>query len=369
MSAIESLFDPFSLKSLAVDNRVVMAPMTRNHSPDNIPTEASVEYYRRRAAGGVGLIITEGTCPNHIAANGYENVPYFHGEERLAGWKKIVDAVHAEGGKIAPQLWHCGGMRKRGVMPEGDVDGYTPSGMNVPGKVKRYIMTQQDIDDVVQSFAEAARDAQRLGFDAIELHGAHGYLIDQFFWEGTNRRTDGYGGSMAARGRFATEIIAACRAALGPDFPIILRWSQWKQQDFTARLAPSPQLLEAFLRPLIDAGVDVFHCSQRRFWEREFEDSDLNLAGWVKKLTGVPTITVGSVSLDQDFVSQPSEGEGAASEPASIDRLLEMLDRGDFDLVAVGRALIANPDWPKVVRSGDTSGLHAFSKDQLATLT
>ena len=261
MSAVDSLFQSFSLKSLETPNRVVMAPMTRNHSPDNVPTDASVEYYRRRAAGGVGLIITEGTCPNHIAANGYPDVPYFHGEERLAGWKKVVDAVHAEGGKIAPQLWHCGGMRKRGVMPEGDVDGYTPSGMNVPGKVTRYVMTQQDIDDVVRAFAEGARDAQRVGFDAVEIHGAHGYLIDQFFWEGTNQRTDGYGGSMAARGRFAVEVIEACRAEVGPDFPLILRWSQWKQQDFTARLAETPQLLEAFLQPLIDAGVDAFHCS------------------------------------------------------------------------------------------------------------
>jgi len=368
VSAIDSLFDPFSLKSLQMDNRVVMAPMTRNHSPDNVPTDATVEYYRRRAAGGVGLILTEGTCPNHIAASGYEHVPYFHGEERLAGWKKVVDAVHAAGGKIAPQIWHCGGMRKRGVMPEGDVDGYAPSGMNVPGKVNRHIMTQQDIDDVVRAFAEAARDAQRLGFDAVELHGAHGYLIDQFFWEGTNQRTDGYGGSMSARARFAVEVIEACRSEVGADFPIILRWSQWKQQDFAARLAPTPQLLEAFLQPLIDAGVDAFHCSQRRFWEPEFDGSDLNLAGWVKKLTGMPTITVGSVSLDQDFVAQPAEGDGAASQPASIDRLLEMLDRGDFDLVAVGRALIANADWPKVVRSGDTLSLKPFSKALLATL-
>ena len=368
MPPIDSLFNSFSLKSLSMANRIVMAPMSRYHSPDNIPSEASAAYYQRRAAGGVGLILTEGTCPNHIAANGYENVPYFHGEERLAGWKKVVDQVHAEGGKIAPQLWHCGGIRKRGVMPEGDVDGYTPSGMNVPGKVTRHVMTQQDIDEVVRAYAEGARDAQRLGFDALEIHGAHGYLIDQFFWEGTNQRTDGYGGSMAARGRFAVEVIEACRSEVGPNFPILLRWSQWKQQDFSARLASSPQLLESFLQPLVDAGVDAFHCSQRRFWEPEFEGSDMNLAGWVKKLTGMPTITVGSVSLDQDFISQTSEGDGAESKPASIDRLLEMLDRGDFDLVAVGRALIANPDWPKVVRSGDTLGLRAFSKDQLATL-
>ena len=173
---------------------------------------------------------------------------------------------------------------------------------------------------------------------------------------------------MAARGRFAVEVIEACRAEVGPNFPILLRWSQWKQQDFSARLAASPQLLESFLQPLVDAGVDAFHCSQRRFWEPEFEGSDMNLAGWVKKLTGMPTITVGSVSLDQDFISQTSEGDGAESKPASIDRLLEMLDRGDFDLVAVGRALIANPDWPKVVHSGNTLGLQAFNKDLLAEL-
>ncbi|MGB2419219.1 MAG: 12-oxophytodienoate reductase, partial [Luminiphilus sp.] len=167
---------------------------------------------------------------------------------------------------------------------------------------------------------------------------------------------------------FVSEIIAACRAEVGKDFPIILRWSQWKQQDYTARLATTEALLAEFLEPLVDAGVDIFHCSQRRFWEPEFDDSDMNLAGWVKKLTGMPTITVGSVSLDQDFVSQPSEGDGATSEPASIDRLLEMMDRGDFDLVAVGRALIANPDWPKVVRSGDTADLQPYNKDLLAEL-
>ena len=367
MPAIDRLFDPFLLKSLSTENRVVMAPMTRNHSPDNIPGEASAAYYRRRAAGGVGLIITEGTCPNHIAANGYPDVPYFHGEERLAGWKAIVDAVHAEGGKIAPQLWHCGGMRKRCVMPEGDVNGYTPSGMNVPGKVTRHVMTQQDIDDVVRAFAEGARDAQRLGFDAVEIHGAHGYLIDQFFWEGTNQRTDGYGGSMAARGRFAIEVIEACRSEVGPDFPIILRWSQWKQQDYTARLAPTPELLEQFLAPLADAGVDIFHCSQRRFWEPEFESSELNLAGWTRKITGKPCITVGSVGLDGEFL-QFMVNTDKVAQTANIDGLLERLEADEFDLVAVGRALLVDPQWADKVREGRFEDIAPFSREALKTL-
>ena len=280
----------------------------------------------------------------------------------------MVDAVHAEGGQIAPQLWHVGGMRKRGIPPEGDVDGYAPSGMNVPGKVNRHTMTTSDIDDVIEAFATAARDAKNLGFDAVEIHGAHGYLIDQFFWEGTNQRDDQYGGSMANRSRFAIDIVNACRAEVGADFPIILRWSQWKQQDYTARLAPTPEELAAFLEPLVDAGVSMFHCSQRRFWEPEFQGSDLNLAGWVKKLTGLPTITVGSVSLDTEFIPKPGEVGFSSAKPASLDQLMTMLDRGDFDLVAVGRALIANPNWAQIVASGDMNGLVPFEKPMLMTL-
>ena len=368
MSSNESLFKSFELKSLRSSNRIVMAPMTRNQSPGNVPREDNVEYYRRRAAGGTGLIVTEGTCVNHIAASGYPDVPYFHGEERLAGWKKVVDAVHAEGGTIAPQLWHCGGMRKAGTLPEGDVEGYTPSGMNVPGRVNRHIMTKQDIDDVIRAFAEGARDAKALGFDAVEIHGAHGYLLDQFFWAGTNQRDDEYGGSLENRGRFVKEIVEACRAEVGPDYTLMFRWSQWKQQDYAARLVNSESELAEFLAPLVAAGVDIFHCSQRRFWEPEFEGSDLNLAGWVKKLTGKPTITVGSISLDADFIPEPGQHVFREGKPASIDRLIEMLDRGDFDMVAVGRALIANPDWAKLVSKGGVSDLKAFEKEMLMSL-
>ncbi len=368
MSDTSVLFQPFQYGSLALSSRIVMAPMTRNQSPGNVPGPQSVEYYRRRAAGGVGLIITEGTCIDHIAASGYPDVPYFHGEERLAGWQRVADAVHAEGGKIAPQLWHCGGMRKAGTPPEGDVDGYAPSGMNMPGKVNRHVMTRQDITDVVEAFARGAADAKRLGFDAVEIHGAHGYLIDQFFWEGTNRRDDEYGGSLENRGRFAIEVIEAVRAAVGPDFTIMLRYSQWKQQDFTARLVQTPQELERFLSPLKEAGVDIFHCSTRRFWEPEFEDSDLNLAGWTRKLTGCPTITVGSVGLNADFIPLPGENHFREAEPASLEQLVSRMEREEFDLVAVGRALIANPDWARMVKAGRSAELRPFEKEMLATL-
>ncbi|BFM15998.1 NADH:flavin oxidoreductase [Maricurvus nonylphenolicus] len=366
MSNANILFQPFKLGNLELNNRIVMAPMTRTYSPGNIPNDMVVEYYRRRAEGGVGLIVTEGTCINHKAATGYPNVPFIHGDEALAGWKKVVDAVHAEGGKIAPQLWHVGGVRRPGV--NGDEPGHSPSGMGKPGKVTGHAMTKEDIDEVVAAFAQAAKDSKEIGFDAIELHGAHGYLIDQFFWDGTNQRDDEYGGDLAQRSRFAIEIIKACREAVGPDFPIILRFSQWKQQDYEARLVETPEALEAFLKPLSEAGVDIFHCSTRRFWEPEFEGSDLNLAGWTRKITGKPAITVGSVGLNADFLPEDGFVEFKSAEPASLDNLIQRMDNEEFDLVAVGRALIANPDWSNKVRDNLSNDLVAYDKDMLKEL-
>jgi 2,4-dienoyl-CoA reductase-like NADH-dependent reductase (Old Yellow Enzyme family) len=156
------------------------------------------------------------------------------------------------------------------------------------------------------------------------------------------------------------------RAAVGSDYPIVLRYSQWKQQDFSVKLAPTPQELEAFLAPLTAAGVDCYHCSQRRYWEPEFEGSELNLAGWTKKLSGKPTITVGSIGLDQEFIA--SYGTDEASKPATIDGLLERLERGEFDLAAVGRALIANPDWPQLVREGRLEQARPYERAILAEL-
>ncbi|MBL0951644.1 MAG: NADH:flavin oxidoreductase [Pseudomonas sp.] len=368
MSApVQALFAPFRLGNLELPTRVVMAPMTRSFSPGGVPNAKVVEYYRRRAAAGVGLIVTEGTTVGHKAANGYPNVPRFYGEDALAGWKQVVDAVHAEGGKIVPQLWHVGNVRKLGTEPDASVPGYGPMEKVKDGQVVVHGMTQADIDEVIAAFAQAACDAKAIGMDGVEIHGAHGYLIDQFFWEGSNQRTDGYGGDLAARSRFAIELIQAVRAAVGPDFPIILRYSQWKQQDYTARLVQTPEQLEAFLKPLSDAGVDIFHCSTRRFWEPEFEGSDLNLAGWTRKLTGKPTITVGSVGLDGEFLQFMVKTDKVA-EPASLENLLERLNKEEFDLVAVGRALLVDPDWALKVREGREQDILPFSREALTSL-
>lgn len=229
-------------------------------------------------------------------------------------------------------------------------------------------MTEGDIADVIAAFAKAAKDAKAIGFDGVEVHGAHGYLLDQFFWADLNERDDDWGGSLVKRTRFAAEVIRAIRKEVGPDYPVILRWSQWKQQDYNARLAQNPQELEQFLAPLTDAGVDMFHCSTRRFWEPEFEGSNLNLAGWTKKVSGKPTMTVGSVGLDNAFAEE-GQADFVEAKPASIGSLLDMLERDEFDLVAVGRALIANPDWANKIKGEETGSLVPYTKEMLTNLT
>ncbi|MFN3834500.1 MAG: NADH:flavin oxidoreductase [Glycocaulis sp.] len=365
MTSAAPLFQPFQLGSLHLANRIVMAPMTRSFSPGGVPGDDVVAYYTRRAENAVGLIITEGTTINRPGASFDPAVPNFHAPDALAGWKRVVDAVHAAGGKIAPQLWHVGLARRPGTGPHPEAPSDSPSGVLHTGKQIGEPMSEADIADTVHAFAAAARASVETGFDAIELHGAHGYLIDQFFWDGLNKRADRYGGDLVGRTRFAQEIIKAVRAEMPSDMPLILRYSQWKQQDYGARLAETPQALEALLAPLSDAGVDVFHASTRRFWIPEFEGSDLNLAGWTKKLTGKPVITVGSVGLNSDFLGA-FMGEGSPA--ASIDGLIQRFEAGEFDLVAVGRALLSNYQWAAKVRDGRFGELNDFSAEALEEL-
>jgi 2,4-dienoyl-CoA reductase-like NADH-dependent reductase (Old Yellow Enzyme family) len=370
-STLDTLFEPAQIAGLSVRNRFVMAPMTRCESPDGRPTTEVATYYGRRAQGGVGLIITEGTSVGHPAASNDSNIPRFEGDA-LPGWKQVVDAAHAGGARIVPQLWHAGLLRKWHA--HGVKHGYgarqevSPSGwLNSDEKICDPMSTD-DIEAVVTAFGAAAHDAHELGFDGIELQGAHGYLIDQFLWAGTNRRNDRYGGTLGRRSQFAADIVAECRRMTTPDFPIIFRFSQWKQQDYRAQLATTPEELEQVLSPLCDAGVDIFHPSQRRYWQPEFDGSDRTLAGWTRKVTGKPAIIVGSVGLALDL-RKAGFAAGAAAEVASLERIPAMFDRGEFDLVAVGRLMLGNPEWCNAVRAGRLADIKPYSSEMLARLT
>jgi len=368
---LDVLFQPLDIKTLSLKNRVVMAPMTRTFSENGIPDDNVAQYYRRRAQAEVGLILSEGTVINRPAARNDPKIPFFHGDAALSGWQHVIDEVHAAGGKMGPQLWHVGSVPNMFSewVPDAPVE--SPSALAAAEKPRGEAMSDEAIADTIAAFGQAAADAKRLGFDTFEIHGAHGYLIDQFFWSVTNQRKDRFGGAtIKERSAFASEVLKSMRTAVGQDYPIILRVSQWKQQDFTAKLAATPEAMADWLVPLVEAGADILHCSQRRFWEPEFPEIDgddgLNFAGWAKKLTGAVTISVGSVGLSNDAMS--SFG-GESSTPVGLERLLTRMERDEFDLIAVGRALLGDPLWVTKVREGNQADLQPFEARLLQTLS
>jgi 2,4-dienoyl-CoA reductase-like NADH-dependent reductase (Old Yellow Enzyme family) len=380
---VAPLFEPYELRGLRLANRIVMAPMTRGFSPEGVPGHDVAAYYSRRATAGVGLIITEGVGVDHPAALGGsgvdgDNAPHMYGKAALDGWKLVVARVHAAGGAIAPQLWHQGVMREAGTGPHPDHPSLRPSG--VWGPLDRQTlsdagymsavapatapMTDEEIADVIAAFGRSARHAAEIGFDAIAIHGAHGYLIDDFLWDETNLRADSWGGDRVRRTLFAAEVVRAIRASAG-ELPIIFRFSQLKQQDVRARLARTPQELEEVLGPIAEAGVDAFDGSQRYFDRPEFEGSSLNLGGWAKKITGKAGMTVGGVGLPGGKTAEPDDAAREGWE--NVHKVAARLERGEFDLVGVGRSLMNDPYWVQRVRDG--SPFKPLSPDARRMLT
>ncbi|MBS3691803.1 MULTISPECIES: 12-oxophytodienoate reductase [Rhodococcus] len=357
------LFQPLRIRSLELSNRIVMSPMTRTYSIEGVPGRDVADYYRRRAEGGTGLIVTEGVAIDHETAVDHANVPNLHTPAAQAGWRKVVDDVHAAGGKIVPQLWHVGPLWGAMTQMDPSLKPMRPSGEWGPLGVTSYsaayveraqasteAMTEQDIQDVIDAYVRSAKHAVELGFDGIAIHGGHGYLLDSFFWEGTNQRDDAWGGDLERRTKFPAAVVAAIRAAIGPDLPIIYRFSQHKQQDFTAKIAETPEELGVILGALVDAGVDVLDASIRRFDVPAFEGSDLSLAGWAKKLTGAVTMAVGSVGIGKSL--RDSRIEGVAPVVDNIPQLEERIGSGEFDLIAIGRLHLADPALATTLRAG-----------------
>ena len=376
------LFTPFSTRALRLPNRFVMAPMTRGFSPGGVPGAEVPGYYRRRAEGGAGLIITEGVGVDHPSSigsgsMGEDNIPLLHGDAPLAAWRQVVDAVHDAGGRIVPQLWHMGAIRQAGTGPHPDAPSLRPSGLWGPADKAMmppdYLaamaaptapMTESDIADVIAGFARSAANARAVGFDGIAIHGAHGYLLDSFNWRHTNQRTDRWGGTIAGRSRLGAEVVRAVRSAIGPDLPIFYRWSQWKLHDYEASNAETPAELDALLAPLVEAGVDVFDVSTRVFSRAAFAGSDLTLAGWTRKLTGVAAMAVGGVGLSKDLQSSFGGGTVAVD---NLDAVSARIEAGEFDLIAVGRSMLVDPHWVEKLRRGDA--FQPFELSAYATLS
>ncbi len=370
---LSGLFTPFQLGNLTLKNRIVMPAMGLAVCEDGAPNEEHADYYARRAQGGAALVMTEGVYIDHPSLGDNPLLGRFHGDHVIDAWRMVAERVHQAGGFVMPELWHVGLIPLVADVMAGEEPRYreelgqvSPSGYIAPGRKVTEGMTQKGIDQVIEAYGRGADLAMELGYDGVEIHGGHGYLIDQFLWPETNKRTDAYGGGPRERGRFAGEVVAEIRRRIGPGVPIVMRISQWKTVDYDARIASSPTELEQLLAPMSEAGIDLFDCSQRRFWEPVFASSDFNWAGWTKKVTGKPTMTIGSIGLDCDMQASLGEGREAGRDLASLDELARRFDRGDFDLVGVGRAIIAEPDWAHIVRAGEFERLKPFSPSVIA---
>ncbi|KRE63735.1 alkene reductase [Nostocoides sp. Soil756] len=322
------LFTPLPTPLGELPHRIVLAPLTRNRADENgVPTDLQVEYYRQRASAA--LIITEGTQPSAVG-QGYLNTPGIHSAEQVAGWRRVADAVHGEGGRIVVQLMHAG----RVAHPDNKhgLETVAPSALAAPGEmftangpkphpVPR-ALSEDEIPSVVQEYVDAARNAIDAGLDGVEVHGANGYLIHQFLAPGSNQRTDGYGGSPAARARFGIEVVRAVVDAIGAD-RVGLRLSPAHNiQGATEEdEADTRATYTAFLEGIADLGIAYVSV---------LADPRGELAATIRSLhQGVLLINDGFTSV--------TTREGAE----------KLLAEGLGDAVVVGRLFLANPDLPR----------------------
>ncbi|MFT3690309.1 alkene reductase [Paenirhodobacter sp.] len=329
----DKLFTPGRLGRIEIANRVVMAPLTRNRAFDRVPTDLMVEYYRQRA--GAGLIVSEGTQISPVG-QGYAWTPGIHTPAQVAGWRRVTDAVHAEGGRIVCQIWHVGRISLPAII-EGGLTPVAPSaiaaraktfdGTNFAETGVPHALTLPEIEATLADYAHAAACAVEAGFDGVEIHAANGYLIDQFLRDTSNARTDAYGGPIANRVRFLREVLAAVTGAIGADRTGI-RVSPWSNANAVGLDSDTPALCAAVAEVL--------------------NAHDLAFVHVVEGQTGGPrdtpdaTLAAFRASLKAPYIANNGyTREMAVSAVAS----------GRADAVAFGRAFIANPDLPARLRA------------------
>lgn len=344
---LENLFETYQLnETITLNNRILMAPLTRCMADaELVPTAEMVAYYARRA--DAGLIITEATIIRPDG-QGYPNTPGIFTQSQIAGWRKVTDAVHAKGGKIFVQLWHTGRVAHPHFFGGGDV--LAPSAQKIEGSVPRmreltYVTpkpaTLEDIQGLVRDYAKAAENAIEAGFDGVEIHGANGYLIDAFLHHDSNRRTDEYGGTPEKMSRFALEVVDAIIARIGKD-RTGLRLSPGAYfnmaTDSRDRAVFDYLLPELETRDIAFVHIGIFDDSM------EFDYLGGRASSYVRAHYGKTLVGVGSYSAE------------TASEAIAADK---------FDLIAIGRPFIANPDYIARVRDG--LELVPYSDEMLAT--
>lgn len=348
-------FKSFDSNKINLKNRFVMAPVPTGFTKNGVPTAGNIQFYGKRAES-IGLIIAGAININHPTASNNEKIPNINSQEEITAWTKITDEVHSKNSKIVGQIWHSGGFRKLGQANLSS-EVTTPSGLFNGEKIGES-MTKEEIKNLILKFADAASNVKKAGFDGVEIHGAHGSLIHDFFCDKMNKRTDEYG--ISNRTLFAEEVIKACRQAVGDSFPIFLRISNFKMYDLNTQLASSPEEFENFILPLSNAGVDIFDCSALCFTDTAFKGFNGSLAYWTKKITNKPTINVGSIGSNKPFLSDLSEiinkivnnpgfsnNDSSSKQPIiyNMESLNNSLKNNDFDLIALGRPFLLDAEW------------------------
>lgn len=376
---LDILSSDFHLGKLKLNNRIVMAPMSRNLSPNHRPNQDVASYYQRRASGGVGLIITEACAVDHPAAHGaqaHAGGPRYAPSltsQTSSSWGNVLRAVKKYSTPIFMQLWHVGSTREPELTENPDVAAYGPSAVIHPKLINQsarvpVAMSKQDIYGYIDAYAKAAKTAMDLGFDGVEINGAHGYGVDQFFWSETNLRNDEYGGqSLLDRSRFAIELIQAIKDATHATFPISFRFSQWKMGNFNHQMIKSLEELKDFVLALSNAGVDIFHVSTRYF-DENFLNSNKTLAAHVKEISQKPVIAVGNIATEVDFISSLRQGYPGKLSLSRLNMASEMIANQEIDLLAIGRPLIADAQWYNKVKKNTFDSIIPFSRNMLEHL-
>lgn len=335
-----SLLAPAALGGLSLRNRLVVAPMTRvSATADGRPTPHMTGYYRSFAEGGFGLIISEGIYPDKAFSQGYLYQPGLADEAQAAGWRDVVEAVHAAGGKMIAQLMHAGALSQGNPNRSHTVG---PSAVAPKGKQLEFYrgagpyplpveMSSAEIEEAIAGFSNAALNAKRAGFDGVEVHGANGYLLDQFLTEGVNLRTDAYGGEVGSRIGLTAQVIAAVRKAVGPEFLIGVRISQAKVNDFEHRWNAGEADARIVFQAVAKAGADYVHTTEFEAWRPAFSEGAPSLAALAKDHSGLPVIANGSLHETEHAV--------------------EMVACGDADLVSLGRGALTHADFPARLRA------------------
>lgn len=350
-----TLMSGIRIGSMQLKNRVGLAPMTRvSASDDGLVTDIMVKYYESFAKGNFGLLITEGAYPDEAYSQGYFNQSGIANEKQAAAWKKVTGAVHQAGAKIVVQLMHAGAQGQGNIYKDQFI---APS--TVPSKGEKlpiYVgegpydqpkeMTKEDIQEVIRGFADAAGRAKEAGFDGAEIHGANGYLLDQFLTDYMNQRTDEYGGSTENRLRMLVEVVKAVRQAVGSDFVVGIRISQGKVSDYQHKWAGAEKDAEIIFSGLSKAGVDYIHVTEYDATRPAFEGTSLSLAALAKKYGTVPVIANGNLE-------DPDKAE-------------QLLASGEADLITLGKGALANHDWPELVVKGQA--LREFNPEILGPL-